>query len=73
MLENSTNHHPLVQNASSDGCDVLKKSWCTHLPKIHLFQFVMGSVLVAVGRSSSDLLCFTIFSKILGPWPQVSA
>ncbi|XP_065884613.1 major facilitator superfamily domain-containing protein 8-like isoform X2 [Dysidea avara] len=70
VLKNSTNHHPVVAHGSDHGCDFLKQSWCLHLPKIHLSQLIIGLVVVAVGRGASNLLCYTIYSKLLGPWPQ---
>ena len=53
------------------GCNFHKHSWCLHQPKIYLSQCVIGICVITVAYSSSLLLCPTIFSKVLGPWPQV--
>ena len=70
MLRNSTGY-PLNLNHTERGCDFHEQSWCLHLPKIHLSQYIIGLVVFAAGYCASSLICQTIVSKILGPWPQV--
>ena len=53
------------------GCNPFKQSWCLHEHKIYFFQYLIGLPIITIGYCSSSLLCYTIFSMILGPWPQV--
>jgi len=53
------------------GCNPFKLSWCLTEHKIYLFQYLVGLPVITIGYCSSSLLCYTIFSMILGPWPQV--
>jgi len=53
------------------GCNPFKQSWCLHEHKIYFFQYLIGLPIISIGYCSSSLLCYTIFSMILGPWPQV--
>ena len=63
---------PLTNNSASElGCDFHKQSWCLHQPKIYLFQYIIGLYILTPGYCASSLICYTMFSKILGPWPQV--
>lgn len=50
------------------GC---KEEWCHHQHKVYLFQYLIGLPTVTIGYCASSLLCYTLFSKIIGPWPQV--
>lgn len=69
-LTNSSNGKHIANNPDL-GCDFRKQSWCLHQPKIYLPQYVVSLCVITVGYASSVLLCYTIFSKILGPQPQV--
>ena len=53
------------------GCNPSKQPWCRHEHKVYFFQYVIGLPVITIGYCSSSLLCYTIFSMILGPWPQV--
>ena len=53
------------------GCDPDDQPWCRHQHKVYLFQYLIGLPTLTIGYCASSLLCYTIFSKILGPWPQV--
>ena len=70
VLRNSSGY-ALDQNYTERGCDFRDQSWCLDVPKIHLSQFVIGLIVFAAGYCMSSLICQTIISKILGPWPQV--
>lgn len=48
------------------------QEWCTYTPVMMLSQFIIGYVLTAIGYPIGVTLIQTIFSKILGPRPQVS-
>ena len=46
--------------------------WCRDVPQVHLAQFLVGCFLFAIGYPTTHVLAYTIFSKVLGPGPQVS-
>lgn len=54
------------------GCRDPPQTWCSHVPRIYLFQYLLALLLVAVGYPIASLLCYSIYSKILGPFPQVT-
>lgn len=63
---------PLVENVSAlVGCRYSQQKWCTSVPKIYLFQYVIALVLVAIGYPIASVLSYSIYSKILGPFKQV--
>ena len=53
------------------GCRYPKLEWCRSVPRLLLVQYIAGMVLLAVGYPTSSVLCYSIYSKILGPNPQV--
>ncbi|XP_065891984.1 major facilitator superfamily domain-containing protein 8-like isoform X2 [Dysidea avara] len=69
VLSNYTGD-PLDNSTSKLGCDYHKQSWCLDQPKIYLFQYVVGLYILTPGYCASSLICYTMFSKILGPRPQ---
>ena len=70
VLNNHTGR-PLDNSTSKVGCNYHKQSWCLDQPKIYLFQYVVGLYILTPGYCASSLICYTMFSKILGPRPQV--
>lgn len=48
------------------------QEWCTYTPAMTVTQFMLGYVLTVFGYPTAVTLIQTIFSKILGPRPQVS-
>ena len=46
--------------------------WCSEIPKIHVEQFMVGYVFALLGYPFCVALCGALFSKSLGPIPQVS-
>ena len=46
--------------------------WCSEIPKIHVEQFMVGYVFALLGYPFCVALCGALFSKVLGPIPQVS-
>lgn len=52
------------------GCPSDQK-WCTYTPAMTVTQFMLGYVLTVFGYPTAVTLIQTIFSKILGPRPQV--
>lgn len=53
------------------GCRYPTLKWCTSVPKLHLFQYILGAFIFTLGYPAAFVFCFTIFSKVLGPKPQV--
>ena len=53
------------------GCRNQQLSWCNRVPQILLPKFVAGMLLVTFGYSASVLPNYTLYSRILGPFPQV--
>ncbi|XP_013386256.1 major facilitator superfamily domain-containing protein 8 isoform X5 [Lingula anatina] len=45
-------------------------SWCLTTPKIFIEQYFSGTFLIAVGYPTTNVMTYTLFSKILGPKPQ---
>ncbi|XP_065891982.1 major facilitator superfamily domain-containing protein 8-like isoform X2 [Dysidea avara] len=69
VLSNYTGD-PVDNSTSKLGCNYRKQSWCLDQPKIYLFQYVVGLYILTPGYCASSLICYTMFSKILGPRPQ---
>ena len=53
------------------GCRDPPQMWCTKVGRIFLPQYIIALVFLVVGFSTANLTALTIFSKILGPFPQV--
>ena len=53
------------------GCRDPPQTWCTEVGRIFLFQYIIALILLSVGFSGANLITFTVYSKILGPFPQV--
>jgi len=72
VLRNATGHevHP-HDDDDERGCDFLDQSWCLDIPKINLPQYLIAPTFIIASFFVNILLCQTIFSKVLGPWPQV--
>ncbi len=49
------------------------ESWCADVHEIYLYQYILCMLMIAIGYPASSLLCYSIFSKILGPFPQVGS
>lgn len=53
------------------GCPI-EQAWCLYTPVIHLAQFLTAAVLVGLGYPACNVMSYTLYSKILGPKPQVT-
>lgn len=53
------------------GCPVDSQPWCCEIPAIHSEQLIVGYVLIFTGVPIAIMMCNVIFSKVLGPYPQV--
>ena len=54
------------------GCRYPQLKWCIYVPQLLIGQYILSLALLAVGYNTAVLSCFTIYSKVLGPFPQVS-
>lgn len=65
--DKTSNH----SNQEAVGCPYYY-DWCMYTPVIYLWQFLLGTFFVAVGYPTCSVMSYAIYSKILGPKPQVS-
>ena len=62
-----------AQNLTSDvGCPVAEQLWCANTPAMTIPQVLIGYLFTSVGYPIGVTVIFSLFSKILGPRPQVS-
>lgn len=54
------------------GCPQEEQPWCAESRGMTVAQFLLGYACISVGYSLGVTLIQTIFSKVLGPRPQVS-
>lgn len=52
------------------GCPY-EQTWCQYIPAIHLAQYISSDILIGVGYPACNVMSYTLYSKILGPKPQV--
>lgn len=57
--------------AAPEGCP-WSFAWCGQVPQVRLQQFLGGTVAIAIGYPVCNVMTYTLFSKVLGPQPQVS-
>ena len=60
------------QTLSDRGCRDPPQEWCSHVPRIYLVQVILSFLLNSMGAYICYLTSATIYSKILGPFPQVN-
>lgn len=53
------------------GCPI-EQTWCQYTPAIHIAQFFSADFLIGVGYPACNVMSYTLYSKILGPKPQVN-
>lgn len=53
------------------GCPITQ-SWCLNTPMIYLAQYISSDILIGLGYPVCNVMSYTLYSKILGPKPQVS-
>lgn len=54
-------------DSTRHGCQA---TWCGSVPKLPFAQYCVGCVLVAIAYPMANVMEFSLFSKILGPFPQ---
>ncbi|CAH1777121.1 unnamed protein product [Owenia fusiformis] len=75
-IMNNTNQSSTVGPLIINGTDVTpvgcptSQAWCAYIPKISFAQNIVGSLCVAIGYPTCNVMSYTIYSKILGPTPQ---
>ena len=52
------------------GCPI-EQTWCQYTPALHLAQYITSDILIGVGYPACNVMSYTLYSKILGPTPQV--
>nr|XP_023404421.1 major facilitator superfamily domain-containing protein 8 isoform X2 [Loxodonta africana] len=52
------------------GCPI-EQAWCLYTPVIHLAQFLTSAMLIGMGYPACNVMSYTLYSKILGPKPQL--
>ena len=72
-MPNITTTAHSVENTTAEavGCPYYY-DWCFDTPSILLWQFLLGTFFIAVGYPTCNVMSYAIYSKILGPKPQVS-
>lgn len=62
----------LASNSSLEptGCPY-QQTWCQYTPAIHLAQYISSDILIGMGYPACNVMSYTLYSKILGPRPQV--
>uniref|UniRef100_A0A4W4GGI0 Major facilitator superfamily (MFS) profile domain-containing protein n=1 Tax=Electrophorus electricus TaxID=8005 RepID=A0A4W4GGI0_ELEEL len=62
---------PLTTNGTVEptGCPP-EQTWCQYTPAIHLAQYITSDILIGVGYPATNVMSYTLYSKILGPKPQ---
>lgn len=71
IFPNGTYIPDFKQNGSEAvGCDFVKQNWCEDIPKLEMWQFLLGAMFMGVGFPIAQVMSYAIFSKLLGPFPQ---
>lgn len=67
---NTTSNPSPITDQPPRGCP-LDYDWCYYTPIVELFQFLLGFAILVCGYSIANVMSFAIYSKLLGPKPQV--
>ncbi len=65
----NTTSLPSTTEDPPTGCP-LSYAWCYDTPIVQLYQFLAGFALLVSGYSITNVMSFTIYSKLIGPKPQ---
>ncbi|XP_061441042.1 major facilitator superfamily domain-containing protein 8 isoform X2 [Rhineura floridana] len=63
---------PSNNTVEATGCPVVQ-SWCLYTPVIHLGQYITTVFLIGLGYPACNVMSYTLYSKILGPKPQIAS
>ena len=69
--DNNISWFAVNSTAELVGCRYPAQAWCTSVPKIYFFQYILALALIAIGYPIASVMCYSIYSKILGPHKQV--
>ena len=61
---------PAYSSVEPRGCPY-DYDWCYNTPIIKFYQFIIGFTLLVCAYSVANVMSFAIYSKLLGPKPQV--
>lgn len=53
------------------GCPIFLQDWCGFIPGLTSVQLVLGFILIVTGYPMGSAMSNAIFSKVIGPHPQV--
>jgi ceroid-lipofuscinosis MFS transporter 7 len=69
---NSTTSTPFQTTTAEPGkgCPLNDYQWCYYVPRVQLWQYILASVIITIGFSICNVICYSIFSKKLGHRPQ---
>ena len=73
----NSSHAPMIllvnsnETAPAQGCREPPLMWCSHVPRIYLPQLIVSLIICTFSYAMATVTCFSIFSRILGPFPQV--
>lgn len=76
-LKNNTRVSQMAQGLDATNSSVeptgcpFAQTWCQYTPAIHLAQYITSDFLIGVGYPACNVMSYTLYSKILGPKPQV--
>ena len=56
---------------NAGGCPIFLQDWCGFIPGLTSAQLVIGFILIVTGYPMGSAMSNAIFSKVIGPHPQV--
>ena len=56
-------------DSGDKGCP-LDYAWCYTVPRVQLAQYIIASIVITIGFTIGNVICYSIFSKKLGDRPQ---
>jgi MFS family permease len=61
---------PTTTPDQAKGCPLNQYEWCYYVPIVKLWQFILASVVITMGFTVCNVICYSIYSKKLGERPQ---
>lgn len=58
-----------LSESDEKGCP-LDYHWCYTVPRVQLWQYILASIIITIGFTICNVICYSIFSKKLGDRPQ---
>ncbi|XP_044129466.1 major facilitator superfamily domain-containing protein 8 [Bufo gargarizans] len=78
-IQNTTKNNStfLVSNLLASGNHTVEptgcpatQSWCFYTPIIYFAQYITSDILIGLGYPVCNVMCYTLYSKVIGPKPQ---